>query len=801
MSIRRYRKKRNFEITTEPRGTLEQKDAHLFVIQKHAASHLHYDFRLEIHGVLKSWAVPKGPTLDASIKRLAIEVEDHPVEYGEFEGIIPEKQYGAGTVMIWDKGTWECDVEPYKAYQNGKINIRLFGQKLHGLWTLVKIKKQPNNFKNAWLLIKANDEYAQKHFDIVAELTNSALTGRSMQDIGKEIIPKAKKNKQLNKSNLPPTLQPELAYLVNQPPRGNEWLHEIKYDGYRLLCFIRDDKIQFMTRNGKDWTDRFLFLIPDIKQLKLNNSILDGELVAIKDGQMSFQALQGYLKGTQNHEILYFIFDVPYYNHYNLTQKPLITRKRYLEKIFKASDPHSKVKCSEFIQGHGLKVFKGACKKGLEGIMSKKMDSVYESHRSHNWVKSKCSKREEFIIGGYTKPKHSREAFGALLLGYYDDNHLIYCGKVGTGFTSKLLKEYLHMFLPYVAKKSPFWDNKLIEEIKNVTWLKPKFVGEVLFTEFTDDHLLRHPSFLGLREDKLAKEVNKPGLETIKMTHADKILYPKDGITKKDLMVYYDAIKDWILPYIVDRPISVLRCPLGYGNHCFFQKHPHKNFPKHVFSAALKSQKENYIYIQDERGLLSLIQANVLEIHPWGSKINSIEKPDLITFDLDPGPKVQWKTMIEVARLMHAELNALDLENFLKTTGSKGLHIVVPIQKKYEWPVIKEFAKLFSMYIAMLHPDILTTHMSKEARIHKIYIDYLRNTRGATSVAPYSTRCQEHPSVSTPLSWSELRTSISANAYTITNILSKLKRSRDPWKDFFKTQQTITKKLISHFKK
>jgi bifunctional non-homologous end joining protein LigD len=601
---------------------------------------------------------------------------------------------------------------------------------------------------------------------------------------------------QAKKSLMPELLAPELSFLVNTTPTGDNWLHEVKYDGYRLLCFIHEKEIRFITRNAKDWTDKFLFLVPHLKKLKLKNAILDGEVVALEKDKVSFQALQSALKGVTQPTILYFIFDIPYCNDYNLTQVPLIERKEYLKSLFKNIPTGSNIVCSEFIRGNGEYVFQEACKASLEGIMSKRYDSPYESERSHAWVKSKCAKRQEFVIGGYTQPKNSREAFGALLLGYYDkSHHLVYCGKVGTGFNTQHLNEYLSLFAKHLSKQSPFFDNTLIPNKKEIVWLKPKFIGEVQFTEFTEDHLLRHPSFLGLRIK------DDPINTLISLTHPEKILYPKTKTTKLDLIHYYEQIQDWILPYVINRPLSVLRCPEGYGKTCFFQKHPHKHFSEHVYAIDIKTDKEHYIYIKNIKGLLSLVQANVLEIHPWGSKIDNLEKPDQITFDLDPGPEVSWKTIVKSAYWIRDALHDINLDSFIKTSGRKGLHVVVPIARRLEWPDLKEFAKYFSAYVSHLYPETFIANMNKSKRENKIYVDYLRNDRGATSVCAYSTRVGERPTVSTPLTWAELKLSVSADYYNINNIIKRLDHISDPWEDFLKTSQVINNSLISKIKK
>lgn len=893
MALANYHKKRNFKLTNEPRGS-KHKTSKVgqnlsFVIQKHNASHLHYDFRLEMKGTLKSWAIPKGPSLDPSVKRLAVEVEDHPLEYKNFEGVIPERQYGAGVVMIWDYGYWECegDLDPYQSYKKGGIHIILQGTKLHGAWNLIKIKSGKNssyskNSKNNWLLIKADDKYARAEagYDILKKKPLSAVSklstlqiqqkvensqnqtkvikntterkgnnegigkdkgkgkGKGKKKDNKTVSLELKKISHATKKPMPNNISPELCTLANKTPNGDNWIHEVKYDGYRLLCFIKNKKIQFITRNGKDWTEYFSPLMNDIKKLKIKNAVLDGEVVVLdKNGKMSFQALQATLKGKSTSTMQYYVFDIPYCDGYDLSHVPLLERKELLKQLF-ATTGNKNVIFSDFIYGNGIKALETACKQKLEGLVSKKIDSIYEQRRSQNWVKCKCGKRQEFVIGGYTKPKGSRKGFGALLLGFYNSkNELIYCGKVGTGFSQKLLSEMLKKFSKNVRGTSPFANTDLIEKKSEVTWLKPTFVGEVSFTEFTHDDILRHPSFLGLREDKEAKDVGKEieheaiskktqkkenvanikahkkgkpskhslkptsnsemiAFGTVKISNPKKILYPKPKITKQEIASYYHKISDRILPYITERPLSILRCPDGFGQECFFQKHFLKSFSDSLHPIHIQGDKQDYFYIKDEEGLINLVQLGVLEFHPWGSRIDNVEKPDMIIFDLDPAPNVEWNLIIASALFIKEQLEKLELQSFIKTTGGKGLHIVIPITRKLEWSEVKDFAHKFALKMCELQPEFFICKMTKSERSGKIFIDYLRNGRGATAVAPYSTRARGNASISTPVSWKELKNIKSADQYTLSNIIARLSKIKDPWEGFFTCRQSISKEMF-----
>lgn len=824
--LKTYKTKRDFRKTPEPSGkTKASRSKHLYLIQKHAASHLHYDFRLEISGVLKSWAVPKGPSLDPTIKRLAVHVEDHPIEYGSFEGIIPEGEYGGGTVMLWDKGEWESEEPLVQAYRKGHMTFTLKGKKLKGLWKLIQIKKNPKN----WLLMKLLDKYArsEKDYNIEDAEPLSAASHRTMQEIAENAAKVWNSNKTRSKKStgtkkvshsaiaalsaakkgaMPTVVYPELATLVDSAPRDNNWLHEIKFDGYRLICFLRQNKVKVMTRNQNDWTHKVPAIVGALQALSLNSAILDGELVALdEESKSNFQILQNTLHKDQQAPLYFYVFDILYCDGYDLTNTPLLERKKLLKQLIPTGN--SIIRYSDHVIGQGPKVFTRACKLGGEGIVSKEIQSRYQQKRTQDWLKVKCVKRQEFVIGGYTQPRGSRKYFGSLLIGVFSDKGLQYCGHVGTGFNEISLKNIYQLLQKNTTSQMPFTQRP--PKISDVHWVKPKIVIEVEFIEWTQEGILRHPSFKGIRKDKPANKVNMETLKSLRkvvmapknktpveynFTNPGRVLYPKDGITKQDLGDFYQSISSWILPYIVDRPLTLVRCPEGEGKECFYQKHlKEKSIPGlYTIDIKEKNKTEKYIYIQDLQGLLALVQLGVLEIHPWGCRIEEVENPDLIVFDLDPAPDVEWKKVIAAAKHLRDQLAKIKLKSFVKTSGGKGLHLVVPIKPIYSWSDMVNFAHAFTDVIVAQNPDIYIGTMSKAKRTGKIFIDYLRNNRGSTTVAAYSTRAKPGAPVSTPLSWKELTPRIKANSYNLHNLPNRLVRLKiDPWKGFFKLKQKL----------
>jgi bifunctional non-homologous end joining protein LigD len=910
MSLKDYHKKRNFRRTREPRGLVERRKDWLYVVQKHDASRLHYDFRLQLGGVLKSWAVPKGPSLDPKVKRLAMHVEDHPVEYGDFEGTIPEGEYGGGTVMLWDRGWWEPEGDAERDYRAGKLKFRLHGEKLKGLWMLVRAGGRSGN-GNQWLLFKKADEeaVAEGEGDILDDAPKSVKTGRTLAQIAEAAdavwssksglqtaspkkSPRRSKAKKINagapvgtrsarsattsssnkRVRQPETLgpgglpgavaadfssavkriRPQLATLAAEAPAGDQWLHEIKFDGYRMICRKDGTKVQLFSRNKNDWTARFGALVESLGQLPFEQAILDGEVCALAEsGNPDFQELQNAMKEGRARRIVYYAFDVLYADGFDLTKVALLLRKLFLEANLSAR--LKGVEYSKHVVGEGPAYFKAACKLGLEGIVSKRADRPYYLGRSADWLKVKCIKREEFVIGGYTDPAGSRVGFGSLLVGYYDKRHqLTYAGRVGTGFDTRALRELTQRLEKIEEPRSPFHNlTTRTAEARRAHWVRPQLVGQVEFSEWTADGRLRHPSFQGLREDKPANEVvrdrplpltafsdggsnghakravtamarrqsrrvkrdaagkssnvasngrtatkaERVDVAGVSLSSPDKMLYPEQGITKLQLAQYYEAIGEWVLPELVGRPLVLVRCPEGIGKPCFFQKHPGAGSSDRLRQIPVKekSKTERYLVADDLAGVISLVQMGVLEIHSWGSRADRIEQPDRLIVDLDPDPSVKFARLVEAAYEVRQFLQDLGLESFVKTTGGKGLHVVVPVSRRQEWDEMKEFCRLVAAAIVRAAPEHYTANMSKSARVGKIYVDYLRNGRGASAIVPYSTRARSGAPVAMPVAWEELRRLEAANQFNIQNAVERLRRQKtDPWAEIVRVRQSVS---------
>lgn len=909
MGLTEYRRKRNFRVTAEPRGGRVKHHRQLsFVIQKHAASHLHYDFRLELDGVLKSWAVPKGPSLDPAAKRLAMQVEDHPLEYGGFEGIIPEGEYGGGTVMLWDQGSWEPVGNPHDGYKKGALKFILHGEKLKGGWMLVrKGGRSGGPDERHWFLFKERDQDAKPSLDITKKMPLSVTTGRDLDEIAsqakrvwgrngevsqngrarkqhstvaksatsngraatvskrrpslsardKTVLKKALRKSGAKRASLPRSPKVQLATLTKEAPEGENWLHEIKFDGYRMLCRIDHSSIRFISRNGRDWTAKFPSLSEAPKGLPVKAAILDGEVVVMQpDGTTSFQALQNAFQSPSDKPFLYYAFDLLYLDGYDTRPAPIEARKELLRIILPRED-HSPIKFSDHVVGNGAAFFKEASRLHLEGIVSKRAGRPYVAERSTDWLKVKCSMREEFVIGGFTSPSGSRNGFGALALGYFDKDHeLQYAGRVGTGFNDRTLASLHTKLLTLVQKKSPFANlSGTTGQARGVTWVKPELVAQVEFSQWTNERQLRHPSFQGLREDKPAAEVvredpiSMPALAStkkakavaktksknarvtrnlrkqmrtkaastprvpngdsstavagVRLSHPDKVLYPKDGFTKLDLARYYQQAAPWMLPHVENRLLSLVRCPAGSGAKCFFQKHPGEGTSEHFrrFKVREKQKMEEYLVLYDVEGLISLVQMGVLEIHLWGSQADQFEKPDRLIFDLDPDPSVSWPDVVTAAREVKLLLEELDLTSFIKTTGGKGLHIVVPIRRRLDWPEAKAFCRSVADFLVAAAPDRYIAKMSKATRKGKIFVDYLRNDRGATAIAPYSTRNRPGAPVSVPITWDELDDKLTSDFFNVENLPDRLARlKKDPWAAIRTTSQSITAKMIRRLK-
>jgi bifunctional non-homologous end joining protein LigD len=827
----KYRSKRDFGRTPEPAGGEARPETGIFVVQKHAASHLHYDFRLELDGVLKSWAVPKGPSLDPSVKRLAMHVEDHPLEYASFEGIIPAGQYGGGTVMVWDSGYWSPEGDPRAGYRKGHLKFFLAGKKLHGKWVLVRGKTDERG-RESWLLMKERDEAADTSVEVTAAFPLSAATGRTMEEIaagrdavwsseegrlpgGAESAPPVPGGKP---APLPDLLAPQLATLVKEPPPGEEWLHEIKYDGYRLLCRIDGDDVRLFTRKGQDWSAKFPCLVEGLRGLALGTAWLDGEAVVIlPDGTTSFGALQESLSAGRDADIVHYLFDLLYLDGSDLRNLPLSRRKELLSLILR--DRSGCFRYADHVPGNGGIFYASACRYRVEGIVSKRSDSPYAAGRGRSWVKVKCRNLQEFVIGGFSISEKGR-GFRSLLLGVRDgEGRLRYSGKVGTGFSERSYADLAERLRRLVRPDPPFADPPIGPEARGVVWVDPELVAEVEYAERTREGVLRHSSFQGLREDKSADEVvieeprdvvpeDSPGPPPtekragelpggISLTNPEKVLYPESGLTKRDLAVYYLYIRPRMLPHLAGRVLTLVRCPEGIGNECFFQKHANETVPPQLRRVPLEEEPGTtavYLAADDVGGLLGLVQMGILEIHTWNSRTERLEYPDRLVFDLDPDEGLPWERLAEGTLLLRTRLLELGLESFVKTTGGKGFHVVVPVAPERDWDEVKAFSRRVAEELSREHPAKFTPKMAKELRSGKIFLDWMRNIRGATAVEVYSTRRKPDAPLSVPVHWEEIAAGVRSADFTAENIGRRLAGlERDPWEDYFRIRQSLPK--------
>jgi bifunctional non-homologous end joining protein LigD len=884
-----YRSMRDFKITSEPSGSakakLFNKQPLPFVIQKHAATHLHYDFRLGWNGVLKSWAVTKGPSYFTGDKRLAVQVEDHPIDYGGFEGIIPKGQYGGGTVMVWDQGTWEPQVgytDVDEGLRSGSLKFIMHGTKMKGKWALIRMGgKFANERKPNWLLIKEHDEFERTKdaAGITDEAPNSVVTGRSLEEIAKNedhvwnSKETAKGNawyrkdsadrtnvasakglvssrptssaafasmlRKVPKEELPDFIEPELALQATTPPTGDGWLHELKLDGYRIQARKDGGRVQLLTRTGLDWTHRMKTIAGLVGALPVDKAVLDGEVVVLaNDGTTSFADLQAAFQDGAKKPLTYFVFDLLHLNGHGLRGLPLVERKKILERVL--GDGGEFLRFGEHVETDGDVVFKKACELHAEGIISKRAASKYSSARSGDWLKLKCILEQEFVIGGFTLPSNGSHGVGALLLGYYDGKKLIYAGRTGTGFTQKTHKSLRNELEKLRTVENPF-DNPPAEARRGVIWVQPKLVAQVAFATWTADDLVRQAAFKGLREDKPAKDVrreeasvapkprgarqashvapaavaakvtgvkasSKPSAASapVRLTHPEKILDAETQLTKQQLADYYFSIASYMLPYIEGRPLSLVRCPEGSEKPCFYQKHANHMVPPGIGAVDVPDKKtgkiEPYITLSTAEALAGLAQMGVLEVHPWGSRNDDLEHPDRIIIDLDPDPAISWARLAESAGEVRKQLKKLGFESFLKSTGGKGLHVVVPFVAEYDWAVIKQFAHAFVLQMEKAEPALYLTKMSKAARKGRIFLDYLRNERGATAVAAFSPRARAGAPVSLPLKWSDLKLPERPVVHVADFAEWKGRLKQDPWKEFLQSRQRITSKMLEGFK-
>lgn len=857
-SLSRYRKKRDFSKTQEPEGRVAPGGGYRFLIQKHAATRLHYDFRLELDGVLKSWAVTRGPSYNPEDKRLAVEVEDHPLAYASFEGTIPKGQYGGGTVMLWDEGTWEPLGDPHDMLEKGDLKFELHGQRMHGSWVLARMRQRPQDRdRNNWLLIKHRDDYAT-HDNAETWLDDNATSiasGRTMDDIaaagdrvwtskGETSRPAAGKGKPTKpaKDAAHKTLKPlaflplELATLADAVPNGKDWVHEVKFDGYRTEALIDHGKVRLMTRSGLDWTPKYQAIAGRLATLDVAQAVLDGEIVALDDkGASSFTRLKDELSAERSENLQYYVFDLLSLNGEDWRRKPLRERKACLQELLAQHDFGNLVHYSEHFADNP-DFYPRVCSLEMEGIISKRADAPYTGKRSAAWLKVKCHKRQEFVIVGYTLSDHAERGFRSLMLGYYEGKTLKFAGKVGTGFNAQSMADIRARLDTLAQIPKPF--RKLPPDVRDGIWIEPKLVCEVEFTEWTGEGRLRHPSFQGLREDKAPEDVHRDrempvakakkaaskaveqteaapktkaksaskardriDVGGVSVSHPERIVYPESGERKIDLVTYYQTIAAYMLPHAGDRPLSVLRIPHDIAGEQFFQRHlPPRGGVPHVSEVAVpvKDRTERYMTINDASGLLLLSQWDVIEFHPWGCRNDDPIHPDRMIFDLDPDPEAPWQNVIEGASEIRERMREFGLESFLKTTGGKGLHVVIPIARRFGWPAIKAFTRAVADSMAHDDPKRYIAKMSKAARKGKVFIDYLRNDLTATAVSAFSLRARPGATVSTPLAWSELRPSLRPADFTIHTVPERvLNQRQDPWANYFTLKQELRETYLN----
>ncbi|MDH0747826.1 DNA ligase D [Pseudomonas sp. GD03842] len=850
-----YNRKRDFVATPEPSGvhtadarSKKNAEAHAlqFCIQKHDATRLHYDFRLELEGTLKSWAVPKGPSLDPQTKRLAVHVEDHPLDYASFEGHIPEGHYGAGDVIVWDRGVWRPLGDPLAGYAKGRLKFELQGEKLNGIWNLVRTH-MPGK-QEQWFLIKHQDEFArpEAQYDVVKALPDSVLSDRTL--VPRKRGGKAARPKPVDKvpaprkplkstalshvrpAALPDTLKPELATLVESAPAG-DWRYEIKFDGYRIMARVEDGAVQLFTRNGHDWTDKMPRQAEAIAALGLASAWLDGEMVvANEDGVPDFQALQNAFEAGRSGNIVYYLFDLPFLNGMDLRETPLEQRRAALAQVLEAREDDV-LRFSEDFGETPDALLNSACQMKMEGLIGKRVGSPYVSRRSDDWIKLKCKRRQEFVVVGYTEPKGTRNAFGALLLGLHDSEsgELRYAGKVGTGFNHATLKTIHDQLRPLEVRNAAVVNPPTGFEAKGVHWLEPTLLAEVAFAQITQEGSVRHAVFQGLRNDKPARGIteerpvpdatkrkptarrrthtepsmsdfeDKAGPRTsgkIRLTHPDRVIDPASGATKRELADYYIRVADWILPQLQARPVALVRAPEGITGELFFQKNAERLGIPGIETMGKEHTGHPVMLINHLEALIGAVQMSAVELHTWNAVRADLQRPDRFVLDLDPDPALPWKAMVEATQLTLAVLDELGLQSFLKTSGGKGIHIVVPLTPKAEWDAVKSFSHAIVKHMAALLPDRFSAVSGPKNRVGRIFIDYLRNGLGATTISAYSVRTREGLSVSVPIHREEVSEIKGANLWNIRNVHERLaQQDKDPWADMAQTRQTITAEM------
>jgi len=834
-TLKKYREKRNFEVTSEPaEGGEANEDARAFVIQKHWASRLHYDFRLELDGAMKSWAVPKGPCYDPAVKRMAVQVEDHPIAYNQFEGQIPEGQYGAGKVIIWDEGKWMPVGDPRKGYRDGHLKFDLQGVKMQGRWALIRLKGKESEKQPPWLLIKDRDDFArpEREFSVVDEMPDSVVplrkTGKgagkakarpkssspadeAAEDQSENLADNAVDTSVDDQpalpgvaADLPAQLKPQLATLVDGVPQhAPDWLYEMKFDGYRLVARIEGEDVRLFTRNGHDWSAKMPHLVEAMRALPAKWAWIDGEIVMLdREGIPNFQSLQNAFDNDRTQDIVFYAFDLPFIGMRDLRQEPLGVRRALLQQLMDTTEDDA-LRFSEALEAAPSDLVATACRMGLEGIMAKRLSSPYVSRRSDTWVKVKCARRQEFAIVGYTAPKGSRAGLGALLLAVTEqDGSLRYAGKVGTGFDDASLVSLQKRLAAIETDRKPVTN---VPAAGGVRWVKPELIAEVSFGEWTSGGHIRHSVFRGLREDKPVKAISRekavpvedidaakstPASKTGrakggKLTNPDRVIDPSTKLTKLDLARYYGLIAPLMLEHLKGRPVSFLRAPAGIQGEFFFQKHLEAAMPGvKPLPAKLDPDHPPLLEVPTAEAIMSAVQMNVVEFHTWNAVKTSIGKPDRMMFDLDPGEGVQWPAMQQAANLVRVLLQEIGLQAWLKTSGGKGLHVVVPLRKQYGWDTVKRFSQVIVQHLARTLPQLFVAKSGPKNRVGKIFADYLRNGFGATTVCAWSARARPGLGISVPVAWDELDKLTGGAHWTIQNVHSRLDAGNTPWDDY-----------------
>ncbi|HTJ03980.1 MAG TPA: DNA ligase D [Caldimonas sp.] len=904
-ALQPYFEKRNFDVTREPTGGKATRGALSFVVQKHAATRLHYDFRLELDGTLKSWAVPKGPSLDPHDKRMAVHVEDHPIDYASFEGTIPKGQYGAGQVIVWDNGTWEPIGDARAGLSAGKLKFRLHGKKLRGGWTLVRMHGREGERQEPWLLIKERDDEARPvaEYDVTVAEPKSVLSNRTIADKAtaspreaaaddsKRKTPARRGRKTATKrarsdsnsdddgdgggsphtsrtshritapslpagavrARLPATLLPQLATLVDEAPHDAGWIWEIKFDGYRLLARVdaTSDEVRLFTRRGNDWTERMPGLVDAVRRLGIGSAWLDGEIVVNgAHGVPDFNALQNAFESARVADIQYYVFDLPFWNGHDLRNVPLVERRALLAALLDRAEPQERIRFSHDFDSSPAELLQNACRMRLEGMIGKRADAPYVSRRSPTWIKLKCTQRQEFVIGGWTDPQGSRTGIGSLLLGIHDEaGHLRFAGAVGSGFDQATLRAVKSALDAVPAAQTPFFEKP--RDVRG-HWVEPRLVAEVSFGEWTPDGRVRHSVFHGLRDDKdagaigreqavapaaaarktattatsvggkrgatkttsaktaaaksaraastpakAAKRGGDANVEGIRISHPDRVVDATTGITKLEIVNYYLDVAKVILPHLVKRPVSLVRAPAGLAGQLVFQRHAGAlKIPElREVAAAFSPDHEPMVEVDSFTALIGAAQANVIEFHTWNATTKDAAHPDRIVFDLDPGEGVAWKAMQEGAELMRSLLEQIGLASFLKTSGGKGLHVVVPIAPKDDWDAVRELAKRTVEHMAATLPERFVAKSGAKNRVGRIFVDYLRNGFGATTACAWSARARPGLGISVPCAWDELGAITSGAHWTIRNAHERIEERGEPWRGYAQTRQSAAKAM------